>query len=229
MSKKGETKSAIVLTGEQTEFARGQIDAFAKDYGKAKAGINNMSSHLLQLAIRAAKDGGAKKAEEVYKAFCRDAEVYYKQTHLKDGEEQPIKKLLPFWPVAKSQVLAGIKAGLDVSKYKTVYELVDATPKAERTPKTPEGEDADESGDDSTVTAPKGAHGDALTANLKRVHVILKAIVVQRPELVASAAVMLGELADELTEMAEIEDKAEKSGATPNVGGVPGESQANAA
>lgn len=219
---------AIQLTGDLEEFAVKQVNAFAADFQKAKSGINNMSKHLLDIAKRAEKDGGKERKVELYKAICRHGETVYKQNHLKNGEEQPIKKLLPFWPVAKSQILAAMTAGVVMAECKTVFEAVDKTPKQERGTKARDDK-AEGDDDDGQVSIPKGAHGDALQESLTRVHKVLKAIVVQKPQLVAAAAVELGKLADALEEMAQLDEEADAHGASDvGVAGVPGESRATA-
>lgn len=209
--------SKIVLTASLEAFAVDQITAFESDWKKQKAGIGSMSNHLLALAKRAEKDGGPEKRDELYKALCRHAETVHKQGHLgPKNEELPIKRLLPFWPVAKSQVQAGLNAGLKMSDFKTVYELTDALPKKERAPKTPDGQTGKTGDEDSAVSLPKGAHGEALAAALQRFHRTVRAVVVQRKELIADTAVKIMALCDSIDEDAKLVHEAETKGVAPN-------------
>lgn len=209
--------SKIVLTAALESFAVDQITAFETDWKKAKAGVGSMSNHLLMLAKRAEKDGGPEKRDELYKALCRHAETVYKQAHLgPKNEELPIKRLLPFWPVAKSQVQAGLNAGLKMADYKTVFEITEALPKRERAPKTPDGTTAN-GGEDSAVSLPKGAHGEALAAALQRFHRTIKAVVVQRKELIADTAVKIMALCDSIDADAKLVHEADTKGQAPNV------------
>lgn len=197
---KEETK--MTLTGTLEKVAVGAIEAFAKAEKAAVKGYDSMSMHLLTIAKAAIKAGGKDKAGEVFTLMCRHAETVYKQGHMKAGKEQPIKTLLPFWPVAKSQVFAAMKANVITDKTESVYEAVKATPKKDRAPKTP----TDKTGEskDKAITLPNTAEGKAFGEAYERLKRTLVTLVVQRVELLGDVSKRLNTLCDSIEEDAHL-------------------------
>lgn len=214
--------AAFVLTAALEKLAVTEIKGFAADFKKTEKGIGSMSDHLLTLAKAAEKTAGTDKAkrDSVYKALCRHAETVYKQEHTKNGEELPIKQLLPFWPVAKSQVQAGMNAGLKMSDYKTVYEVTAATPKKERAVKTPDADTGKESGGDAITVTGDVPGSKELVGALDKLHKTLKAIMVQRPGMVPSIATQLAAFVASIDEAAKLMDEADAKTGEDNGAGV---------
>lgn len=198
---KGDNK--YVLTADLEKLAASAIIAFAKDAEKGKKASDNMSAHVLLLAQEAQKVGGAEKAEGVFAALTRHAEATFKQSHLIAGKEVAIKQLLPFWPVVKSQVLAGMKQGIDLKKVTSVYEMTKTIKPKSRAPGGATGEAAA-----SKITMPK-----ELTPAWERVTAVLKRIVVSEAHLIAAAVGVLNECADELEALSKATAQPEKKAA----------------
>jgi len=207
-------QETTLLTNEQEKLADKAIKAFASEQSKSAEAMGNMSKHVLSLAVEAQKgDVTRERAMEIFDALCRHAERTFKASHLDaKNKEQPIKKLLPFWPVVKSQTLAGLKADLKISKYKSVYEVVKETPTAARKPQT-------DGKRDTKVTMP-----NELAPLWERLNAVLKEVVVNRKTLITATATALTELVEELEEMVHIDTQSATKGEAPTTGtvGMPG-------
>lgn len=204
--------SKMVLSVDLEKQSVSCIKAYVKAEGVQRKGEGSKSAHILKLA-QLAQDKGGDKEEELFGLLCRHAEKVLKEEKSEDVKKlTPIAKLSPGWPVDKSRILKAMKANLDLSKYSTVYEVLQATPEAKRVPKTADtkAKGADEGG---AITAPKGATGDALLKAYTRLNKTVKAIVIQRADLISAVAGAIEHLCDEFDSMAKTgktEDKEEK-------------------
>lgn len=204
-----------LLSASLVNLAIKAIHDFDKAGKKAQDTMDNVSKHVLLIAQAAEKESNANK-ESIFVEMCRQAEVVFKEEHEKDGKVPPIQKLLPWWPVVKSQVRAGLKAGLKVRDFKTVYELQQKTPVKERAARTTDGtkENGKEGDDTGKVTLPNDDEGKAVNTNLKRVHDALKEMVTRHMslksagEILAKAAEALEEIVS-VTNAAPVDDDAE--------------------
>lgn len=196
---KSETKT--LLTQEQEQAAVTAIHNFAKDSKTAAKATDNLSKHVLGLAKLALKIDKA-RAVEIFGALCRHGETVIKQENAKGGKEPPIKALLPFWPVVKSQVLQGLKSEkVDVSKVESVYQMTQELGAEKKTRKTG-GNAGDEAG---KVTMPKELEGV-----WTRLNAALKEIILKQPQLITAAGTTLTECVEELEEMAHIEAESQE-------------------
>jgi hypothetical protein len=146
------------LTPEMQQHAVSAIEAFGKQEASIKKATDSASKHVLDLFQYALKLAGKEKAEEVFNTLCRHAEKVYSENHSEDIKKlTPVSTLLPFWRVAKSQVLRAFRGGVDLTETKSVYEAVKATP-AVKAKKGAGGNAGDNAG---TITL-KGALGAAV-------------------------------------------------------------------
>jgi hypothetical protein len=205
MSKKD---TPVKLTAAMETLAATAIHAFAKDSETAAKSTDNMSKHVLKLAVEAQKHTDV---EGIFVALCRHAETVFKQENMADGKEKPIKALLPFWPVVKSQVRAGLKVGVKMDKVKSVYEMQKSLPKAERKPG---------GATNAKLTLPKNLN-DSMAALTQA----LKTIITTRPGLVDGANAIIVRAAEDLGTLIKGDEKSEAIEPS-NAGGVPTEKAA---
>lgn len=195
MAKKATSKttgSKIVLTADLEKLAVTCIHDFAKDEKSGREATDNMSKHILRLAKEAEAKGGKDKKEELYVALCRHAETVYKQENMHGGKELPIKQLLPFWPVVKSQILAGMKSGIPMRTAKSAYDIVKQTPKTVRA-----GSNA--GNDAGKVTVPKD-----IGAAIDKVYEAVKVIVLSHKDKTDALIAELNRCAAAITALAAV-------------------------
>lgn len=133
--------SEVTLTKKQRSLAAKTIDAIYASYW-AKGGLaevgdkatelkSGLSQTLFGLALEADKTGNGKAeaTAEVFSALCKAGETHLKESDKKPDQEasRPVAEILPCWPVLKSNLLKGIKAGIRPSDHKTEYSFKTAT------------------------------------------------------------------------------------------------------
>ncbi len=199
--------AAIVLTAELQVVAVNSLEAFAKAEKGSRKTIDNMSAHVLTIAKAAESAKGDTAA--LFKEMCKHAERVYVENHGEtddNGKDLPLSKLVPSWKVYKAQVMAGLKAKLKPSDYKTVYDLQKATPTAKRSAQTPGDSDSGVNVDGtSRVTE----------AVSKAMRALLDTIAKCPPEHEASVIAALDKARETLEEIVGIESNA-NAASVPN-------------
>lgn len=125
--------SEVTLTKKQRTLAAKTIDAIYAAYwakggldevaGKANELKAGLSGTLFGLALEADRVGNGKASAiaDVFTALCKAGETHLKESDKKPDQEasRPVAEILPCWPVLKSNLLKGIKAGIKPSEHKT--------------------------------------------------------------------------------------------------------------
>lgn len=125
--------SEVTLTKKQRNLAAKTIESIYAAYwakgglaettDKATEAREGLSQTLFGLALEADRvgNGKAEATAEVFTALCKAGETHLKETDRKPDQEasRPVAEILPCWPVLKSNLLKGIKAGVRPSGYKS--------------------------------------------------------------------------------------------------------------
>src|SRR5690606_14490578 len=112
------------LTSQAKRRAALAIENTRKAYEELEAVEQKCSSYIFGLAQFAAETCPKKKQPaELFGALCAYAEVQYKERF----NVVNLKEALPVWSVYKSNILAGMRLGLNPKDYSSEWELRKAT------------------------------------------------------------------------------------------------------
>lgn len=112
------------LTSQAKRRAALAIENTRKAYEELEAVEQKCSSYIFSLAQFAAETCPKKKSPaELFGALCAYAEAQYKERF----NVVNLKEALPVWSVYKSNILAGMRLGLNPKDYSTEWELRKAT------------------------------------------------------------------------------------------------------
>lgn len=137
-------KINFVPTDEQVKQA-GKIandiySAFWKKGGlsdiqaQASAALDTLSAKFHWFATTAAECGKGNVAVTlaVFDSLTKAGETALKAKAKADGDESPVKEILPSWPVLKSYARQGIAAGLNPAEYESAGAMRAAIPKKDK-------------------------------------------------------------------------------------------------